>query len=87
MDPQATWDQLLAALAAGDWDQIEDLADALLEWLNRDGFPPVAMGVPNLGPEWEAAICRAGCQFALDIVTRRWSVVPAASETQEEERP
>ena len=76
MDPQATWDQLLSALAEGDWDQIEELANALLDWLSRDGFPPIAIGTPNLGPEFERAICRAGCEFALDVISRRWTVNP-----------
>ena len=40
MDPQTAWDQLLAALAEGDWDVIEERATELAEWLDRDGFPP-----------------------------------------------
>jgi hypothetical protein len=40
MDPQATWEQLLAAYAAGDWDLIEERASDLLAWLDRGGFPP-----------------------------------------------
>jgi len=39
MDPQATWDQLLAAYAAGDWDVIEERATDLIAWLDRGGFP------------------------------------------------
>ena len=38
MDPQAAWDQLLAACAAGDWEQIEERATDLLAWLDRGGF-------------------------------------------------
>jgi len=40
MDPQACWDQLLAAYGAGEWDQIEERATDLLMWLDRGGFRP-----------------------------------------------
>ncbi len=71
MDPQATWDQLLSALVERDWDRTEELATALKNWLGAGGFPPVVLGAPDLGPAWERAICRAGCQFALDVSSRR----------------
>ncbi len=77
MDPQATWDQLLAALAEEEWDQVEDFARSLLNWLDRGGFPPTAMGVACLGPDWERAICIAGCRYALDIVSERWTTIAA----------
>ena len=46
MNPQATWDRLLAAYAAGDWDAIEQNATSLKEWLDRGGqfLPPPLMG-------------------------------------------
>ena len=50
MDPQAAWDQLLAAFADGDWDTIEERATDLLAWLNRDGFPPTVLNA-ELGHE------------------------------------
>ena len=43
MDPQATWDQLLAAYAAGDWDILEERATDLIAWLDRGGFPPTIL--------------------------------------------
>src|SRR5262249_219354 len=52
MDPQAAWDRLLAAYAAGDWDQIEELATDLLAWLNRDGFPPTVIRQSDLDADW-----------------------------------
>ena len=48
MDPQAAWDQLLAAYAAGDWDVIEERATDLLAWLDRGGFPPTIIRQPEL---------------------------------------
>ena len=40
MDPQAAWDRLLEAYTHGDWSVVEELAEGLLEWLHRGGFPP-----------------------------------------------
>ena len=50
MDPQANWDQLLEAYAEGDWKRVEELAEALLNWLDRNGFPPRA----TTGTRWRA---------------------------------
>ncbi len=80
MDPQEAWDQLLAALAEEEWDQVEDFARALLNWLDRGGFPPTAMGAPCLGPDWERAICRAGCQYALEVLSERWTILAAKGD-------
>ena len=74
MDPQAAWDQLLAAYAAGDWDLIEERATELLEWLDRDGFPPKVLGRAELDPDWDRALARAGCRFALETMQSVWSV-------------
>lgn len=41
MDPQATWDQLQAAVQAADWETTRERAQSLLDWLARGGFPPV----------------------------------------------
>jgi hypothetical protein len=59
MDPQAAWDQLLAAYAAGDWDQIEELATDLLAWLDRGGFPPMIIQQPDLDSDWNRALAVA----------------------------
>lgn len=73
MDPQATWDQLLCAYATGDWDQVEESAVALRDWLRKGGFPPVVLGNPALSPEFEHALAKAGCEFALGVLRSRWS--------------
>lgn len=72
MDPQATWDQLLAAYAAGDWDLIEERATDLLAWLDRGGFSPKVLTRSDLGDDGNRALARAGCLFALDAVQGAW---------------
>jgi hypothetical protein len=64
MDPQPTWDDLLAAYADGDWEGVDELAEALSNWLDRGGFPPRATTGSDLGQDWDVAIARAACQFA-----------------------
>jgi hypothetical protein len=76
MDPQACWDQLLAAYAAGDWEQIEERATDLLAWLDRGGFPPAIIRQPEIGSDWNVALARAGCFHALEVVRAEWSVKP-----------
>ena len=41
MDPEATFQELLDAVANRDWDQIEELASNLLHWMNGGGLPMV----------------------------------------------
>ena len=74
MDPQATWDQLLAAYAAGDWDLIEERATDLLAWLDRDGFPPKVLIRDQLGEDGNRVLARAGCLFALEAVKCAWRI-------------
>jgi len=79
MNPQATWDQLLCAYAEGDWDAIEKRATELIAWLDRGGSPPKIVNRPGLGPEWDEALVRAGCLFALESVQGQWSVASSAT--------
>ena len=74
MNPQVTWEQLLAAYAAGDWDIIEERATALLAWLDRDGIPPAIIKHPSIGSEWNTVLARTACLLALDSVQSRWSI-------------
>jgi hypothetical protein len=76
MDPQATWEQLLCAYAAGDWHAIEERATDLIEWLDRGGHPPKVVNRPGLGPDWDRALAYSGCLFALETVQTHWSTVP-----------
>jgi len=55
MDPDATLDDLKAAIKEEDWDDAIDSATALLRWLVMDGFPPTNLyrpiDVPPHAPE------------------------------------
>lgn len=77
MDPQAMWDQLLDAYAAGNWDKIEAHATALLDWLQRGGMPPQIVGRSELGPDWDRTLARAGCRFVLELLGERWNTFDA----------
>lgn len=72
MDPQIAWEQLLSAYAEGDWDRIVEHGEALLDWLDRGGFPPRVMNHPGLGSDWDRMLTRAGCLFALENVQSEW---------------
>lgn len=74
MDPQIAWEQLLAAYQAGDWNLIEERATALIEWLDRGGFPPNILVRADLDPDWNRTLARAGCLFALDAVQSAWRI-------------
>ena len=48
MDPNETWKALLEAYRTSDWEQAIELAEALLQWLRIDGFPPsTTIGTPS----------------------------------------
>ncbi len=47
MDPQATWDSMIAALVDNDLEEAATCASSLLEWLDRGGFFPTAL--PQFG--------------------------------------
>jgi len=74
MDPQATWEQLLAAYTAGDWDILEERATDLIGWLDRGGFPPTIINQTDLDSDWNRALARAGCRHALDSVQGEWRI-------------
>ena len=65
MDPQATLKALLDAQEENDWGTARELALALQNWLDRDGFAPVTMGAKSFGHEWHTAIVRLICEMAL----------------------
>ena len=43
----------------------EELANALLEWLQRRGFPPQTIGDPKLGTRWHHAVTHFVCHLVL----------------------
>ena len=65
MDPQAAWDRLLEAYTHGDWSVVEELAEGLLEWLHRGGFPPQPVSKREMGDAWNRAVAAFACRFAL----------------------
>lgn len=65
MDPQATWQELLEARQNCDWDQVEELANALLDWMQRRGCPPHTIGDSKLGPRWHHAVAYFVCHLVL----------------------
>ena len=69
MDPQITWHSMLAAWTRGDWLEVIDLAEALLEWLDKDGFPPKTVAAPELGAQWHRVVTGAAAKFALAHAT------------------
>ena len=73
MNPQVTWEQLLCAYTRGDWEQIDELAAALVSWLDRGGFPPKIVDRDDL-PDWNRALAYEGCRLALDAGHGRWSI-------------
>ena len=40
MDPTATYENLIDAIQAADWDTVIELSNALEDWLDRGGFAP-----------------------------------------------
>jgi len=64
MDPEATLRDLLTALGDRSWDQVEELSEALLTWLQKRGFPPQTVGPAELGRSWHRAIAEFICYLA-----------------------
>lgn len=75
MDPQVAWSNLLIAWVSRDWEEVLELSDALLNWLNKDGFPPEFSYPQELGAELNLVVVRATCDFAQQ---RAASVLSAA---------
>lgn len=65
MDPQATWNDLLDARLNREWSRAEELANALLGWLQCRGFPPSTVGDDNLGARWHQAVTGFVCHLVL----------------------
>jgi hypothetical protein len=64
MDPQATLNELLEAVADRDWDRVDELADSLHGWLQKGGFPPPTLGPENLSRGWHRAVAAFLCRLA-----------------------
>jgi hypothetical protein len=58
MDPNAAWLALSEAVARDDWQTAAQLAEGLLAWLDRDGFPPTITGVAS----FDTIVARHTCE-------------------------
>ena len=67
MDPQATWQQLITAFVDRDWHQVHESAQALLDWLRQEGFPPETTAGQSMGADWNRHVASAACEFAADL--------------------
>ncbi len=70
MDPQATWNDLLDAWVEHDWSRLQEAAEDLLNWMNRNGFPPEMLPGRRMGAFWNEPVVRFCCEFAAGIAKR-----------------
>jgi hypothetical protein len=63
MDPEATYRDLLEAIAEGDMEGAANHASDLAQWLRRGGFAPVVdqrlVGFPHLQRVLAVSLCKA----------------------------
>lgn len=64
MDPDAALKELLDAVQARDWDRVDELAQGLLSWMEKRGFPPSTLGPKELGRSWHRTIATFVCYAA-----------------------
>jgi len=67
MDPHFAWDLLLDTYVDGEWEAVAILAEDLLAWMSKGGFPPRLTVEPRLDERWQRAIAEAACRFALAV--------------------
>ena len=70
MDPQITWMNLQEAYLKRDWDDVRELAQSLLDWLQRGGFPPTVLGTPHTDPDLHRDFVQAFCRRVLLNATK-----------------
>lgn len=68
MDPNATLRDLLEELKDRNWNRVQELAEALLGWMEKRGFPPITIGPKELGTEWHRTFATFVCHAALGKV-------------------
>jgi len=59
MDPNEIWQNLARAIERDDWDEATELAEILVEWIERQGFPPTITGIAAFDRIVTAAAARA----------------------------
>lgn len=70
MDPQQTLIDMLDALNRNEYEEAIELAEALLEWLRKGGFPPIVVGEKSLDIVWHREIACLICRCVTDRITR-----------------
>lgn len=64
MDPDTALKELLDALECRDWSRVDESSEALLDWMQGSGFPPVTVGPKTLGVQWHRTIATFVCHAA-----------------------
>ena len=64
MDPDAAMKDLLDAVHVRNWDRVDELAEGLLSWMEKRGFPPTTLGPKELGRAWHRALATFVCYAA-----------------------
>ena len=59
MDPNQTWSELASAIERDNWDEATDLAEMLVDWIERQGFPPTITGITTFDRIVTAATAKA----------------------------
>lgn len=67
MDPQATLTAIFEAINEKDWEQAIELSEALLNWMQRGGFPPQVAGPESPGQQWHREMARCICRLAMSM--------------------
>ncbi len=81
MDPHATWAQMQEELMAENWETAMELAEALLKWLDGNGFPPL-VGSKDLPYGWHRELARAGARYVL--LAAGFEKIDAEAELEED---
>jgi hypothetical protein len=68
MDPQATWNELLACHADGRADDAREAAAALLAWLDQGGFAPSTLDCLPRDDSLHRVVAVAVCRRLLNPV-------------------
>lgn len=65
MDIQETWNSLLEAWDKRQWLEVIEHAEATLQWLQKDGYPPKTDSRHEVGSDWNRVVAIAAASFAL----------------------
>ena len=68
MDPQVAWEQMLTAVSERDWEQAQEFAEGLLQWMKQGGVPPRTVSHSHMQRGWNRTMAEFGCLMALQYV-------------------